>query len=150
MDTQKPTIRRRPRKSAQIGAGMRLGGYVRVSMHGERDTEHESYITERDQREKIEAWAAEKGVEIAEWYVDSNVSGKTMRRPDLDRMLADVRAGTIDGAAVAYLDRFSRAKVGDAMEIVKEMSDAHKPLAILDVPGATRRPRAARWFSASC
>ena len=137
MTARKSTIRRTPRlSSAQARKGMRFGGYLRVSAEGERDTTSESYVTVKDQRGKIEAYAKRTGVTITEWYDDSgSVSGKTMDRPELERLRADLRAGTIEGAAVAYLDRFSRAKPSDAMEVVQEFVDGRWPLAILDMEG---------------
>ncbi len=82
MSTTEPKVRRQNRKAAEAKRGMRLGGYVRVSMVGERDVDSDSYITEDLQREKIEEWAQSKGVEIVGpvdgFYLDRDVSGKTM------------------------------------------------------------------------
>jgi len=57
-----------------------------------------------------------------------------MSRPALDRMLDDLRAGTIDGIAVAAVDRLSRANVGEALAVIKEANEiAPGQLAILDL-----------------
>jgi DNA invertase Pin-like site-specific DNA recombinase len=42
-------------------------------------------------------------------YVDEGVSGSQSRRPALDRMMADVRAGKVDVVVVHRFDRFARS-----------------------------------------
>lgn len=45
---------------------------------------------------------------VASDYVDEGVSGSKDRRPALDRMMADARAGRLDVVAVWRFDRFAR------------------------------------------
>ena len=112
----------------------RYGAYHRVSQLNGRDPDADNYISEDDAWEQIDGWAQMRGVEIAEHYLDRDVSGKTMNRPDLDRMLEDLRNGVIDGIVVAKVDRLSRADVGDALRVVAEIHDiAPGRLAILDL-----------------
>lgn len=113
----------------------RFGAYHRVSQLNGRDPDAESYITEKDAWDQIDGWAKMRSVEIAEpRYLDRDVSGSKMDRPQLNRMLADLRAGKIDGIVVAKVDRLSRADVGDALRVVAEINEiAPGKLAILDL-----------------
>jgi DNA invertase Pin-like site-specific DNA recombinase len=114
----------------------RYGAYHRVSQLGGRDPDSDSYVTEKMAWEKIDGWAKMHAgdVEVVERYLDRDVSGKSMSRPALDQLLADLRAGRIDGIAVAQVDRLSRADTGEALKVVSDINDiAPGKLAILDL-----------------
>ena len=114
--------------------GDRYAAYHRVSDIGERDVESESYATEEIAFGQVDAWAQMRGLQAPRRYLDRDVSGSKMSRPALDQMLADLRAGVIDGVAVASVDRLSRADVGDALAVIKEVLElAPGRLAILDL-----------------
>jgi DNA invertase Pin-like site-specific DNA recombinase len=121
--------------------GTRFGAYHRVSQLNGRDPDADNYITEDVAWEQIDAWATmhKQKVQIADHYLDRDVSGKSMDRPELNRMLDDLRSGRIDGIAVAKVDRLSRADVGDALKVVAEIDAIGKErglegsLAILDL-----------------
>ena len=51
-------------------------------------------------------------------YDDGGVSGGTMDRPALQRLLADIAAGTIDAVVVYKVDRLTRS-LGDFAKIVE-------------------------------
>lgn len=74
-----------------------------------------------------------RGVEIAEWHEDLDVSGGKLERPGLDKLMGRIRAGQTGGLAVARLDRLSRAGVGDALKLVQEIHDAGGQLAAIDL-----------------
>jgi site-specific DNA recombinase len=113
---------------------LRYGAYHRISRLNGRDLEDETTITDKDAFERIDGWAASKGLAKPERYLDADVSGSKMSRPELDRMLDDLRAGRIDGIAVAQVDRLSRASVADALKVVAEVTDiAPQGLVILDL-----------------
>lgn len=101
----------------------RLDGYIRVSQVGTRDVESESYQTEDIQRERIQAWATQRGVEIAHWHVDRDQTGAKLSRPGFDRVMARLEAGETDGVVVAQIDRLSRADVADALMTVRRIHD---------------------------
>jgi DNA invertase Pin-like site-specific DNA recombinase len=126
------THHRRDRDKAR---GTVYGAYHRVSRLNGRDPDSENYITEAVAFEQMQAWGTMRGVKIADHhYLDRDVSGSKTSRPALDRMLADLRAGVIDGVVVAQVDRLSRADVGDALKLVAEINEiAPGRLAILDL-----------------
>ena len=108
-----------------------IDGYIRVSRVGGR--EGESFISPDEQRERIAAWAASRGVEIAEWHTDLDLTGGVLSRPGLDAMMERVRSGATGGVAVAYVDRLSRAGVADALRLVEDIHDAGGKFAALDL-----------------
>ena len=59
------------------------------------------------QLDELRQVAAQRGWDAAA-YVDEGVSGSKDRRPALDRLMADARAGRLDVIAVWRFDRFAR------------------------------------------
>jgi DNA invertase Pin-like site-specific DNA recombinase len=59
------------------------------------------------QLEELRQVAAQRGWDAVD-YVDEGVSGAKDRRPALDRLMADARAGRLDLVAVWRFDRFAR------------------------------------------
>ena len=65
-------------------------------------------------RDQLKAFAAERGLSIAAWYVE-NESGAKLSRPELFRLLNDAQPGDI--LLVEQVDRLSRltsARLGEA------------------------------------
>lgn len=88
----------------------RAVGYVRVS--SVRGREGESFLSPDLQREKIEAWASYRGYTIDCFYTDLDQSGRTMKRPEFERLMADARRGQFDAVVVYRLTRFARSVRG--------------------------------------
>lgn len=82
---------------------MTVRAYARVSTQAQFD----SGLGLEAQHASIDAEADRKGWADIEWYVDGGQSGKTMDRPEMQRLLADLRRG--DMLVVAKLDRLSRS-----------------------------------------
>jgi site-specific DNA recombinase len=65
------------------------------------------------QRAAGEAYIASQSAEgwllVPDWYDDGGISGATLERPALTRLLADVEAGKIDVIVVYKIDRLSRS-----------------------------------------
>src|SRR3954466_6122163 len=87
-----------------------IDGYIRVSRVGDRSGE--SYISPDVQQRAIEAWAAERAVELVLHEPEENVSGGTMDRPVFNRLMERIRAKESGGLVVYKLDRFARTLVG--------------------------------------
>ncbi len=75
--------------------------YVRVSS---RQQDHASQLPD------LERWVAAHGG-LVEWYKDT-FTGKTMNRPGMERLLADLRAGYVERIVVWRLDRLGRTTRG--------------------------------------
>ena len=70
--------------------------------------------TSRDQNpamqiDELRVLARQRGWEIVGEYVDRGVSGAKDRRPELDRLNADVGKGKVDVVAVYRFDRYARS-----------------------------------------
>ena len=70
-------------------------------------------------REALEAFAEERGLRIAAWYVE-NESGSTLARPELFRLLKDSRPG--DVLLVEQVDRLSRLTAADWDKLKAELA----------------------------
>jgi DNA invertase Pin-like site-specific DNA recombinase len=108
-----------------------LDGYIRVSRVGGR--EGERFISPEDQREQIDRWAKLRGVSIANWETDLDQTGQVLSRPGLDRILERIRTGQTGGLVVAYIDRFSRAGVADALKLVEQIVEDGGTFAAVDL-----------------
>ena len=82
------------RKSSEEGLDMDFN-----SLHAQRES-CEAYITSQKQ----EGW-----VLVPDQYDDGGISGGTLERPALQRMLADIEAGRVDVVVVYKIDRLSRS-----------------------------------------
>jgi site-specific DNA recombinase len=93
---------------------MQVMGYTRVSTT-EQATEGVSLAV---QQAKIEAYAVVKDWTIAEVIRDQGASAKSLHRSGLARLLALVKAGTVQVGGVAKLDRLTRS-VADLDKLMK-------------------------------
>ena len=73
-----------------------------------------AYITSQ----KIEGW-----VQVAESYDDGGLSGGTLERPGLQRLMVDIRSGKVDQIIVYKIDRLTRS-LGDFSKIVDTLDEA--------------------------
>ena len=83
------------------------------SLHAQRDA-CEAYV----KSQLHEGWTA-----LADAYDDGGISGGTMERPGLKRLLADIAAGLIDVVVVYKVDRLTRS-LGDFARIVEQFDAA--------------------------
>ncbi|MCA4917848.1 MAG: recombinase family protein [Roseomonas sp.] len=103
-------MNRAPGSTLQIPRRLRCAIYTRKSSEEGLDMEFNSLDAQREACEayiasqRSEGWAA-----IREPYDDGSVSGGTLERPALQRLLADVEAGLIDVIVVYKIDRLSRS-----------------------------------------
>jgi DNA invertase Pin-like site-specific DNA recombinase len=86
-------------------------GYIRVSSKGQ---DHAM------QRRAIEQAAAARGDAIGEWYAEKRTA-TTLDRPELARLLADVRARKVRRLYVFRLDRLTRTGIADTLALVQEL-----------------------------
>lgn len=111
--------RRRSRRAPAVET-RRAVGYIRISALMGR-TQGEDLLSDEIQRERVEAWARFRGVDVTGWYVDLDVSGrKGVKRPEFDRMMADARARKFDTVVVYRLSRFAR-NVGGALAALDDL-----------------------------
>ncbi|MBR0880981.1 recombinase family protein [Bradyrhizobium liaoningense] len=82
-------------------------------------------------REQLKAFAAERGLTIAAWYVE-NVSGTTLERPELFRLIADAHPG--DLLLIEQVDRLSRLKKDDWHRLRDQLNARRIRVVALDLP----------------
>lgn len=82
-------------------------------------------------REQLEAFATERGLKIAAWYVE-NESGAKLARPELFRLLSDSQPG--DLALVEAVDRLSRLTSEDWERLKAEIAARKLRVVALDLP----------------
>lgn len=90
------------------------------------------------QRHAIERAAAARGDTITAWYEEKR-SAKTMKRPELERLRADARAGGVRRCYVFKYDRVCRTGVRDLLNVLEEFRLAGCELAavadVVDLSG---------------
>jgi DNA invertase Pin-like site-specific DNA recombinase len=80
---------------------------------------------------QVEAFAADRGMQIASWYVE-NESGTKLARPELFRLLADSHPG--DVLLVEQVDRLSRLTSADWDRLKVELKARQVRVVALDLP----------------
>lgn len=98
---------------------------VRVALYCRVSTEEQAVhgLSIEAQREALDTWATENHVQVVDRYIDAGISARkpASKRPELQRLLADVRSGQIDLIVFTKLDRWFRNiaeyyKVQEALE----------------------------------
>lgn len=82
-------------------------------------------------RADLDAFAAEKGLTIAAYYVE-NESGASLKRPELFRLLGESRPG--DVLLIEQVDRLSRLNAEDWAKLKHEIQDRKVRIVALDLP----------------
>lgn len=103
----------------------KVAAYIRVSSKGQ------NHAMQRDAIER-------RGVQVAAWYAEK-ASAKTTQRPELQRLLTDVRAGLISEVWVFRLDRLTRSGVADTFAVISELRKAGCTLHVVS-EGITIKP----------
>jgi DNA invertase Pin-like site-specific DNA recombinase len=116
---------------------LRLDALVRVSQRDDR--QGDEFRSPDQQRAICERWAAANGADIVEVHEAIDVSGKSMDRADVDAAVERLRAGATDGVIVAWLDRFSRAPVGEALRVYDDIQAAGGKVIAGDMAGIDPR-----------
>jgi DNA invertase Pin-like site-specific DNA recombinase len=82
-------------------------------------------------RDQLKAFAAERGLKVAAWYLE-NESGAKLARPELFRLLADAQPGDI--LLVEQVDRLSRLTASDWERLKAELTTRRIRVVALDLP----------------
>ena len=82
-------------------------------------------------RDQLKAFAADRGLSVAAWYVE-NESGAKLGRPELFRLLNDSQAG--DVLLIEQVDRLSRLTAADWEKLKAELTARRVRVVALDLP----------------
>lgn len=84
--------------------------YTRKSNEDGLEQEYNTLEAQRDMAVNfIRSQAEQKWTVVPEHYDDGGISGGTMERPELKKLLKDIKAGKIDVVVVYKIDRLSRS-----------------------------------------
>ena len=115
-----------------------VAAYVRVSTKGQNTD---------SQEQEIKAWLRNNGYDLrhVEWYID-RVSGKTLRRPEFDRLQRDIFDGKVKTVVCWKLDRLSR-RLRDGVNLLAEWCERDLKIVVvtqrIELNGAVGRMIAA-------
>jgi DNA invertase Pin-like site-specific DNA recombinase len=96
-------------KTKQINAGL----YLRVS------TEDQTTL---NQELELKKYCDNNSIEIFDTYKDEGISGSKTTRPELDRMLKDMRQGLFDCVIVWKFDRLGRS-TAHLLQVLEELKN---------------------------
>lgn len=117
-----------------------IAGYARTSSQSQAEQNGT-----QAQRHELEQWASARGITPV-WYIDEAQSGKSMDRPEFNRLMADVRAGKV-GTIVAYsLSRLGR-NVRGLLDLVDEINQGGVQLVLLKDAIDTSTPTGRCFFT---
>jgi len=94
--------------------------YVRVSTETQKE---EGYSIEA-QTEKLQAYCVAKGYQKHELYIDGGYTGSNINRPELARLITDIKNGRIERVLVYKLDRLSRSQK-DTLFLIEDTFNPH-------------------------
>ena len=94
--------------------------YIRVSTDAQRE---EGYSIDA-QKEMLTAYCVSKGIKKYEYYIDGGFSGSNIDRPELKRLIEDVKNGKINCVLVYKLDRLSRSQK-DTLYLIEDVFNPH-------------------------
>jgi DNA invertase Pin-like site-specific DNA recombinase len=105
-----PAPSKRPSTAKPVVRKVRCAVYTRKSSEEGLEQEFNSLHA---QRESCEAYIASQRPEgwilVPDRYDDGGVSGGTLERPALQRLLSDIERGLVDVVVVYKIDRLSRS-----------------------------------------
>ncbi|MGW8038361.1 cassette chromosome recombinase CcrB [Staphylococcus xylosus] len=93
----------------------RVGGYIRVSTEMQTDG-----YSPKSQINQIKEYCQFHGYEVIDIYADEGISGKSMNRPGLQRMIKDAKEGKLDCVMVYKTNRLAR-NTSDLLTIVENL-----------------------------
>ncbi|MCL2754366.1 MAG: recombinase family protein [Oscillospiraceae bacterium] len=90
--------------------------YIRVSTDAQRE---EGYSIDA-QKEALAAYCVAKGIKNYDFYIDGGFTGSNIERPEMQRLIGDIKNGLIDCVLVYKLDRLSRSQK-DTLYLIEDV-----------------------------
>lgn len=95
---------------------MIVAAYARVST---TEQVNEGYSLD-EQAERLQKYCSAMGWDLLDTYIDGGFSGSNIRRPALQRLISDVKAGKVEKVVVWKLDRLSRSQK-DTLYLIEDV-----------------------------
>ncbi|GBG54982.1 integrase [Sporomusaceae bacterium FL31] len=99
-----------------------VAAYARVST----DEQAEQGISIPSQKSRLLAYIQSQGWDLYDFYIDDGYSGKDLNRPDIKRLISDVKEGKLKAVVVIKLDRLSRRQ----KDVLYLLEDVLEPSAV--------------------
>ena len=90
--------------------------YIRVSTEAQRE---EGYSIEA-QYKMLEGYCASKNIKEYEFYIDGGFTGSNIDRPELQRLICEIKDKKIESIVVYKLDRLSRSQK-DTLYLIEDV-----------------------------
>ena len=94
--------------------------YIRVSTDFQAE---EGYSIEA-QKEQLTAYCVSKGIKNYDYYIDGGWSGSNIDRPEIQKLIKDVKDEKISHVIVYKLDRLSRSQK-DTLYLIEDVFNPH-------------------------
>ena len=94
--------------------------YIRVST----DIQAEEGYSIEAQKEQLTAYCVSKGIKNYDYYIDGGWSGSNIDRPEMQRLIKDVKDDKISHVIVYKLDRLSRSQK-DTLYLIEDVFNPH-------------------------
>ncbi len=95
--------------------------YIRVSTDAQAE---EGYSIDA-QKEMLLGYCKSKRIDNYRFYIDGGYSGSNIERPEMKRLIEDIKAGKIAAVAVYKLDRLSRSQK-DTLFLIEDVLNPNK------------------------
>ena len=95
---------------------MKAAIYIRVST----DAQFEEGYSVDAQKEQLTAYCISKGIKQYDYYIDGGWSGSNIERPELEKLIKDVKENKISHVLVYKLDRLSRSQK-DTLYLIEDV-----------------------------
>lgn len=92
--------------------------YCRVST----DEQARDGISLDEQQNRLQAYCISQGWNNFKFYIDDGYSAKNTKRPQLQKLLSDVKQGKVITVLVTKIDRFTR-KLRDMLDLIKVLEE---------------------------
>ncbi|XCH79046.1 MAG: recombinase family protein [Candidatus Dehalobacter alkaniphilus] len=80
---------------------MKVAAYCRIATAAQLDGIE-------SQKRQIEKYCSDNDMEITDWYIDRGVSGLSMNRPSLEKLLKDATELPVGAVVIQSVDRLAR------------------------------------------
>lgn len=94
--------------------------YIRVST----DAQYEEGYSVEAQKEKLEQYCKLKDITDYEFYIDGGWSGSNIERPEMKRLISDIKKEQVGAVIVFKLDRLSRSQK-DTVFLLEDVFEKH-------------------------
>ena len=94
--------------------------YIRVSTEAQSE---EGYSIDA-QKEQLTAYCISRGIKNYEYYIDGGWSGSNIERPEIERLINDVKNDEVSHVIIYKLDRLSRSQK-DTLYLVEDLFMPH-------------------------